>query len=103
VICGTQHNGLYLFLDYYINTKISEGYSIRKKIISDSTQLSFENYGVLSLGYSLINSIMFRNDKDNIMWIIDVQRQFTIGELNRMRDFGDDHPNFKVLFIESLK
>jgi hypothetical protein len=72
---------------------------VRKKIISDNTQLSFENYGVLSVGYSLIENILFPNNKDHIMWIIDVQRQFTIGELNRIQDFGDDHPNFKLLFV----
>ena len=41
-IVGLKETGLYLFVDYYINMKIAEGYTVKKRELNEGWQLGLK-------------------------------------------------------------
>jgi hypothetical protein len=81
---GTTEDGLYIFIDFYINSKISEGYLVQKRDVTQSVSLSFKSWNLLSYGYNFIANKLFSKGNQPILWIVDVRRPFSIGELNKI-------------------
>lgn len=47
-----------------------------------------------------MDELLFPRTHNRELWIIDVQRQLTLSELNRIQDFGARRPNTKMIFVE---
>lgn len=98
---GRTESGLYIFMDFYINSKISEGYLIQKREVTQSNTLSFKSWNVLSYGYNLIASTLFSKGGQRVVWIVDIRRPFTISELKKVESFAADWPDDKLVMIQS--
>ncbi len=76
-IVGLRETGLYLFADYYINMKIAEGYTVKKRELNDGWQLAFGGLNLLSLGYTIYHEGIQLTARKTL-WVIDIQRSLQI-------------------------
>lgn len=63
--------------------------------------LSFKSWNLLSYGYNLIVNKLLSKGDQRVLWIVDVRRPFSIGELNKIESFSQDWPQDKLVLIKS--